>query len=86
MPKAKKNIPPALDKLIDGAATYVEGEALHAISEAMCRLFEDPAFDADCVAASGKPKLSQSAMDDIADRIKERALKDIARIFKEGLY
>lgn len=84
--KKKPTRPPALEKLIDDAAGLVEHDALVAISERMALLFEDPAFDDACVAASGKKKLGQRAMDDIAEEIKERVLKDIARIYKEGLY
>ena len=81
-----KPLPPALDKLIAEAASLVEHAALLAISERMARLFEDPAFEADLLVAAGKKKASQKYMDDIAMDIKERALKDIARIFEEGLY
>lgn len=88
MSSKKKPLPDGgkVEDIIAGAAALIEHAALVAISERLARLFEDPAFEADLLAATGKKKASQRYLDDVAEDIKERVLKDIARIYNEGLY
>lgn len=84
--KKTLNVSLALEKVIEDAALAVETAALVAISEKLHALFDDLTFEREIAKASGKKRLSDRAMDDIADEIKKRALKDIARIFEQGLY
>jgi len=78
--------PSALEQLLEDTRLEVEREALVAISMHIYDLFEDATFMNALRLAAGKKKLTERFLDLTADLIKERVLRDFARIHADGMY
>jgi len=78
--------PSALEQLLEDTRLEVEREALITISTHIHLLFGDATFMKALRLATGKKKLTERFLDLTADLIKERVLRDIARIHTDGMY
>lgn len=77
------NKTPDLQAFIEAESLKMASDALIAISKALNSRFDDPAYLSTLAQHAGKARLSESALNSLAEDHKERAMAHIARIFNE---